>query len=253
MYILTYRFSLLGDFFRFTPTTSNIIAWSQAFQEKGYEFLPNIVSPELPVLQLLPVQPLSQDKRVQFITPNGDMIVRIFANRVDAECTLIETDTPDSVLAEKFSTIEDVIRTVLSALGNAKGTRVAYYIDAFLPESSPDSFDEKCAKYNLGLTIPNFVNCSEWTHRFNSRTKLTIGSKEEVCNAIFSLESSILNTQNNTTGEQTEINGIHITADINTLAEESEERFDVDWLIKFCKSAQVFYLDMYNQIKTRFI
>lgn len=253
MYILTYRFSLLGDFNRFTPTTSNIIAWSQALQAKGYEFLPNIISSQPPVLPFLPVQPIPQDKRVQFSSPQGDLIVRILANRVDVECSLLETDNPDTILVEKFLTVEDIIRTVLSALGNAKGTRVAYYVDAFLPEDSSGSFDEKCANYNLGLSIKNFVNCPEWTHRFNSRTKLRIGAVEEVCNAIFTLESSVLNTQNNTTGQQTELKGLHISSDINTLAEELTERFDADSLIQFCTNAQVFFLDIYGQIKTKFI
>lgn len=253
MYILTYRFSLLGDFNRFTPTTSNIIAWSQALQNKGYEFLPNIISSQPPMLPIFPMQPIPQDKRVQFTSPQGDIIVRILANRVDVECSLIETDRPDDVLGEKFSTVENIMRTVMSALGNAKGARVAYYIDAFLPEKSSDPIGEKCADYNLGLSIQNYVNCAEWSHRFNSRVKLKAGQVEETCNAIFTLESSVLNTQNNTTGEQAEIKGLHISADINTLAEVIEERFDAESLLHFCRNAQVFYLDMYNQIKDKFI
>lgn len=253
MYILTYRFSLLGDFNRFTPTTSNIISWSQALQEKGYEFLPNIISSQPPMLPFLPMQPIPQDKRVQFTSPQGDMTIRILANRVDIECSLMESDDPDRLLAEKYSTVENITKTVLSALGNAKGTRIAYYIDAFLPENGSVSIGEKCADYNLGLSIQNYINCAEWMHRFNSRVKLNVGQAEEVCNAIFALESSVLNTQNNATGKQAELKGLHISADINTLAELIDERFDADCLLQFCGSAQVFFLDMYNQIKAKFI
>lgn len=253
MYILTYRFSLLGDFNRFTPTTSNIITWSQALQDKGYEFLPNIISSQPPVIPFFPAQPIPQDKRVQFTSPQGDSIVRVLANRVDVESSLIEADNPNSILAEKIIIVGNLMRTMLSALGEAKGARVAYYVDAFLPESSLGSIDEKCAEYNLELSIQNFVNCSEWSHRFNSRVKLNIGSSEEICNAIFTLESGVLNLQNNATGEQSESKGLHISADINTLAEVIEERFDADSLLQFCANAQVFFLDMYNQIKDKFI
>lgn len=253
MYILTYRFSLLGDFSLYSPTTSRIIAWSQALQTKGYDFLPNIISSQPPALPFFPVQSIPQDKRVQFTSPQGDITIRILANRVDVECSLLEGDDPNNILAERISKVEDIMRTVLTALDDAKGSRVAYFVDAFLPENSPGSIDKKCADYNLGLSIHEFVNCTEWGHRFNSRVKLKVGQAEEVCNAIFSLESSVLNTQNNTIGQKSELRGLHLSADINTLAEKLDVRFDADSLIQFCGNAQVFFLDMYNQIKSKFV
>lgn len=253
MYILTYRFSLFGDFNRYTPTTSSIIEWSQALQNKGYDFLPNIISSQPPALPFLPAQPLSQDKRVQFTSPQGDITARILANRVDVECNLLEGNDPESIFAEKTSKVEDIMKTLLFALDDAKGVRVAYYVDAFLPENSPGSIDKKCADYNLGLSIKEFVDCTEWGHRFNSRVKLQAGQAEEVCNAIFILESSVLNTNNNAMGQKSEFKGLHLSADINTLAEKMDVRFDANSLIQFCGNAQVFFLDMYKQIKERFV
>lgn len=253
MYILTYRYSLFGDFNRFTPTTSSIIEWSQTLQNKGYDFLPNIINSQPPALSFLPVQPLPQDKRVQFTSPQGDITARILANRVDVECNFLEGDDPESILAGKTSKVGDIMKTLLFALEDAKGVRVAYYVDAFLPENSPGSIVKKCADYNLGLSIKEFVDCTEWGHRFNSRVKLQAGQAEEVCNAIFFIESSVLNTHNNTSGQNSELKGLHLSADINTLAEKMDVRFDADSLIQFCSNAQVFFFDMYKQIKAKFV
>ena len=253
MYILTYRFSLFGDFNRYTPTTSRIIEWSQALQNKGYDFLPSIISSQPLALPFLPAQPLPQDKRVQFTSPQGDVIARILANRVDVEYNLLEGDDPESIFAEKTSKVEDIMKILLFTLDDAKGVRVAYYVDAFLPESIPGSIEKKCADYNLGLSIKEFVDCTEWGHRFNSRVKLQAGQTEEVCNAIFILESSVLNTHNNVIGQNNELKGLHLSADINTLAEKMDVRFDADSLIQFCSNAQMYFLDMYKQIKNKFV
>lgn len=63
------------------------------------------------------------------------------------------------------------------------------------------------------------------------------------------MESGALQTVNASTGEQQVIKGLHILSDINTLAENGNERFTVDDLISFSNSAQSVFLKFLEQIK----
>lgn len=248
MYILTCRFSMFGNFSRFTPTTSNIIEWTQMFQHAGYEFLPTIINPPVPPIPFLPIQVGPQDKRVQFTSSDNKFAVRVLAERVDVESTLIETDDPSSTLGVKYNELKLLIETMLGALAEEKGTRMAFYIDAMLPEKKAGQFNSIYANNNLNLVVRNSESCVEWAHRFNHHLKINVGSYEELCNAIFSLESAIMNATNNNTGEQFELKGVHITSDINTLAENSDARFESENLAVFCSEAKDLFINVYNQI-----
>lgn len=255
MYILTYRFSLLGDFQRFVPTTTSIIEWTQALSDKGYEFLPSILDANMQIAgpAFLQHQPIVADKRVQFTTSQGDMLIRVLGNRIDFECTFVEVDDIIAATAEKESVLSDLSRTLLGALNNPTGNRVALYVDAFLPEGKHGAFNGAYSNSNFGLTLQNAEGCVEWGHRFNTRVKLTVSeSATEVCNTIVSLESAVLNTQNKVTGERSEVSGLHFSADINTLAESVAARFDVNNLVVFCKSARELFTNLYPQIQDYF-
>ena len=94
--------------------------------------------------------------------------------------------------------------------------------------------------------------CSEWNHRFNRRIFIDVGTDhEEKCNAIFSLESGLLQTGNLITKEQQTIKGLHLAADINTLAENSVERFTIDNLDAFVTNAQDVYLNILKQLENK--
>ena len=175
------------------------------------------------------------------------------ANRIDAEFVSFESNNIKRELTEKSKELYLLMDIILKELDNPKGLRLAYYVDSLLPEQSNDGFNSVYHNQNLGISVQDSSDCTEWMHRSNTHVKLNTGIKEEVCNSIIALESAMLNTQNTDTRLPMEVKGVRISADINTLAENMEERFHYTNMMEFCNSAQILYLDVLEQILALFL
>lgn len=255
MHILTFRLSIFGDYKQYTPTSANSVAWTQALQTAGYDFLPNIIQTAQQIINVPFVSAKigSNDKRMQFVSPNGDVNIRILAERVDVEFTMGASDTTEQYFTDKLPIASSIMSTMLSALGDVRGNRLAYYVDVIIPEKEDSSFADFYQKNNLGIVVNNVSeSCVEWNHRFNSRVPIEVDSNDELSNSILVLESGVLQTVNASTGEQQEIKGLHIAADINTVAENKAIRFNADSVSCFAAHAQVLFLDLLRQIKEKF-
>lgn len=255
MHIFIFRLSIFGDFKQFVPTTTNVIAWTQALQQTGFNLLPSIMQ-QPPQLGNIPFAAVpmggvnSGDKRLQFLSPDGEYAIRILAERVDVEFTQGVADEFEQYFVDKLKLATDLMKAMIQALGEVQGRRLAYYVDTLLPEQSGRSFEKFYNQNNLNILIDgSSENCIEWSHRFNKRFEATVGEKTELSNAILLMESGALQTVNASTGEQQVIKGLHILSDINTLAENGNERFTVDDLISFSNSAQSVFLKFFEQIK----
>lgn len=255
MHILTFRLSIFGDYKQYTPTSANSVAWTQALQIAGYDFLPNIIQTAQQIINVPFVSAKigSNDKRMQFVSPNGDVNVRILAERVDVEFTMGASDTTEQYFTDKLPVASSIMNTMLATLGNVQGNRLAYYVDVIIPEAEDSSFADFYQVNNLGISVNNASEtCVEWNHRFNSRVPIEVDGNDELSNAILVLESGILQTVNAATGEQQEIKGLHIAADINTVAENKAIRFNSDSVSSFATHAQTLFLDLLRQIKEKF-
>lgn len=257
MHIFVFRLSMFGNFKQFVPTTSNVIAWTQSLQQAGFSLLPSIIQQppqfvNIPFVAVPTGAINSNDKRIQFLSPDGDYAIRILAERVDVELTQGVTDTVEQYFAEKLKLASDLMIAIIHTLGDVRGCRLAYYVDVLLPEPSGKSFEGFYNQNNLNISINgSSENCVEWSHRFNKRFTTTIGEKNELSNAILLIESGILQTVNASTGEQQSVKGLHILSDINTLAENGEERFAVADLADFSINAQSVFLKFLEQIKAK--
>lgn len=254
MHIFTFRLSIFGDFRQYTPTTANTIAWTQALQKAGYDYLPTIIQGPHQVVNMpfLSVQVGSTDNRMQFVSPTGESSIRILPERLDVEIVRGVADNAEKYFAEKLQETSKIMSLMISTLGTElKGNRLAYYIDALIPESTDNGFNSFYQKYNLGISMNNQEDeCAEWNHRFNRRIYIGVGSGgKELCNAIFSLESGILQTGDQTMAELQTVKGLHIVADINTLAENPAERFAIEDFEEFATNAQEIYLNILGQVK----
>lgn len=257
MNILTFRLSMFGDYNKYSATTANIINWTKMFQELGYEFLPNIIDSKVPQIPFISVLPQSGEKRVQFVSKQGDLVVRVIPERVDAEMTLGETDDLLSLLSEKTITLEQLLTAMLNELNDVPGTRLAYYVDALIPEPSPDAFNSIYEKNNIDLNVNGGIECVEWGHRLNTRVQFTVNESQEMCNALFNLESALLSIQVNKAGEEaptvTQQKGLHFSADINTVAENTVERFEISDLPAFIEQAHSVFHDFYTRLENKFV
>ena len=199
MYILTFRLSIFGDYKQYAPTSANSIAWTQALQTAGYDFLPNIIQTTQQIINVPFVSAKigSNDKRMQFVSPSGDVNIRILAERVDVEFTLGTSDTTEEYFTEKLPVASSIMDTILTTLGNVQGNRLAYYADIIIPEVEGSSFANFYQTNNLGISVNDASEkCVEWNHRFNSRVSIEVDSDIELSNAILVLESGILQTVN---------------------------------------------------------
>lgn len=257
MHIFVFRLSMFGDFKKYVPTTANVIAWTQALQQEGFSLLPSIIQqpPQLVNFPFaaIPTGAISpSDKRIQFLSPDGTYSVRILAERVDVEITQGVADTFEEYFADKLKFSSDLMKAMIHVLSDVQGCRLAYYVDALLPEPSGKSFEKFYDQNNFNISIDGSLGtCVEWSHRFNKRFMATIGEKNELSNAILLMESGMLQTINPSTGEQQSVKGLHILSDINTLAENMKERFAVKDLLDFSTSAQSVFLKFLEQIKTK--
>ena len=242
MYILTFRLSIFGDYKQYAPTSANSIAWTQALQTAGYDFLPNIIQTTQQIINVPFVSAKigSNDKRMQL------------AERVDVEFTLGTSDTTEEYFTEKLPVASSIMDTILTTLGNVQGNRLAYYADIIIPEVEGSSFANFYQTNNLGISVNDASEkCVEWNHRFNSRVSIEVDSDIELSNAILVLESGILQTVNASTGEQQEIKGLHIAADINTVAENKLVRFNSNSLSSFASHAQTLFFDLLRQVNEK--
>ena len=257
MHILVFRLSMFGDYNQFIPTTANVIAWTQALQQAGFNLLPSIIQqpPQLgnaPFVAIPTGALSSNDKRIQFLSPDGDYVIRILAERVDVELTQGVADSLDQYFDDKLRLASDLMKATIHALGDVQGCRLAYYVDSILPEQSGKSFERFYNQNNLNISIDgSSENCVEWSHRFNQRFIATIDKKNELSNAILLIESGILQVVNASTGELQSVKGLHIHSDINTLAENGRERFTVADLDNFALVAQSVFLKFIEQIKAK--
>lgn len=256
MYIVVYRFSIFGDFKRFEPTSARIIEWTQALQEDGHEYLPTVQEPSvtpMPFPMPFPMQTPSAGKGVQFSSPRNDMFVRINSERIDVEANWGKKDVPAEALKEKFSELIALAGTITRVLGEIKGTRLAYYVDGLLPEERRGAFQPFYKRNDIGIVSNPDVACQEWRHRSNRRLQLKFAEQSELCNAILELTQTSLQFQNDDTHELETVNGLHLTADINTLSEQIVERFAVSDIEPFCLKAQDLFFNTMEHIHERLV
>lgn len=246
MHILTLRLSLFGDYKRYTPTTENSIQWTQALQKAGYEFLPNIIQVQQPTPQG------AAEKRMQFVAPTGDICVRILAERIDVEFARGVSDQMDRCFADRLAMGVKIMSVMQAALGGVKGQRLAYYVDAFIPEQEKPMLQRFYQDNNLGITLHGAHDeCIEWNHRFNRRTPIDISGTSEECNVIFALESGVMQAIHTAAREHLTYRGVRVTADINTLAENGEKRFGAAQAESFFASADALYHDAMQQLEEK--
>ena len=253
MQVLTYRLSIFGDFKHFAPTPENTIAWTQGFKDAGYELIPSVIqSPQAVIaVPFLTVQQGTVEKRMQFSSTDGSIIVRFLSERMDIEFTQGVSVQFDKYFVDSIPNARSLFSVALNLLKNTKGTRLAYFTDILIEEHKPNCFASLYSD-NAGISLNNYEGeYIEWSHRFNKRITLDISQNKETINTILQLESGTLQTIMPTTGAQQVIKGLHVATDINTLAETAMERFDNNDALEFFTKAQEVFLDMLSQIMSK--
>ena len=259
MKILTERCSMFCDYSRYAPTAANTIKWTQLFQGIGYELLPSIINQQIQSqiqfannqLQITNMPPLPNKRGIQFASVNDDMVIRILPDRVDVEVSRIESDDYMATMSEKFQVLQTLMESLLDELSGAKGTRLALFVDVVIPETKDDGFANFYFNENLGLCLDDRETCTEWMHRYNQRIRITVDNKAELCNCITLMENAALQFVKVFPGDPPVLKGLHIVSDINTIAENAEERFCDESIRHFYGKAQTVFFSIVEQINSK--
>lgn len=255
MYIVVYRLSIFGDFKRFSPTADFTVQCVQKLKEYNcqQEFLPNIIPEGISApVPFVVQQPAGNSSRMTLVAQDGSIVLRILSNRIDVEFPQPISKEPSDFsnsLTEMLRTSTELIHILTELVNETKGIRLAYYADIHIPDPQ-ESFKNFFSSYNLNLNLDGTPDeCVEWSHRFNRQINILVDSQEELSNVILAMESATLHTVNRITQETINTPGLHLMVDINTQAENTEEKFSADNCTCFCTIAQSIFLNLFSQIK----
>lgn len=245
------RLSIFGDFHMLEPTSANVVTWTQALQEDGYEMLPSVIQPTAPVP--LPVALSSPPQFIQFSESNRKgtgQFLRLTNQRIDAEFTMLDSESWLESLKSVFSSLSKLLHTGIKFVEGTKGTRLAYYVDALIKEPSSHAFKAFYCENNFGLHFGDsgMANCTEWAHRFNQKMSLPTVSGEEPCNLILLMESSVFQKISPDMPKAESYPGLHVAADLNTLGENDTPRFSIDDIEAFYPEAMNSHINVLQNI-----
>ena len=247
MKVFVYRISMFGNFRKFVPNSENIISWLQGFKNAGYDFTTSIIQgPETTIsVDQRQVHHREADKRIQFMSLEGNLAVRFLGERLDVEFIGGQFENGSQYFREKLLQATKLFEVAHELLENKRGTRLAYFVDILIEEDVNINFSnlyQENNNINLNGYDGEYI---EWGHRFNKRVVLNFEDFQEESNAILQLESGAMWFDEN---PNEIIKGLHVMADINTIGENEADRFDRDVASKYFAEAQNVYLQLYEQI-----
>lgn len=251
MIITMCRLSVFGNFPMLEPTSSNVITWTQALQNAGYEMLPNIIQPTDPVF--LPDGPRTPPQFIQFsetTKTEARHLLRLANRRIDTECTMIQSEPWQEALKKNLDGLLKLLHVSDEFIQDTKSARIAYYSDAMLEEPTTRAFHDFYRGNNFGLSFDDsgMTDCKEWMHRFNQTGTLGLPSGEETCNFILTMENSLFRTISPERHETKEYQGLRVSADINTLGENDTPRFSINDMDKFGPAAMEAHIGVLQSI-----
>lgn len=246
------RLSIFGSFDRFQPTSANIIEVTNAFLNKGYEFLPSIISGRQFIMNAALAPAMMEKQGIQYVTADKNLSVRVLADRIDVEANCIQIEDMVSTAEENISKLLKLMELTFTILKDIKGTRIAYFVDAFIPEKKENEFETFYTRNNLGFAPKSNEPCVEWMHRFNQRINVNINGTTEQANCIILLERSKQLGLSNTGKNEDELSmGLHLTADINTLFENQKERFEYKSVEEFSAQVKLIFNDIIKSVNEK--
>ncbi|EHO14688.1 hypothetical protein [Myroides odoratimimus] len=197
---------------KFEVTNEFISKMLVAFKVEG--FLPNI-------FQEMSINDMSTVNRLSLISLDKNWEISFIANRINIEYKNKDTTNYNiSNFCEKSASYFDKIMTTL----DLKGCRLSCFSNLLIHEIEPNKLDMIPSKLFKKPNFFNDVNPFEWNWRSATRSDITISNISEKINVITNINRITGEIKNNSTS--TYFDGISIAIDLNTLYENSENRFD---------------------------
>ena len=206
--------------FEVTPEfISNMLV---TFSSEG--FLPNIFQ-EMSINELsinnLASNDLSTINRLSLISLDKNWEISFITNRINIEYKNINTTTLD--IAQFCDKSVSYFTKITKAL-NLKAYRLSCFSNRLFHEIESEKLEAISSKLFIKPNFLNDGNPFEWNWRSATRTDLLINNIPEATNVITNINRVTGEIKNNNTSIL--FDGISIAIDLNTLHENSEDRFD---------------------------
>ena len=223
----TYKISAFGYFGDIIPTSENVMFFLEAFKQDG--LIPSLIQ-EFNVTEVIPGAKTVPNNRIALMSNDGQTQIIIGTNRIDYSFSI--PNDQRIVQNELVSLVNQKIvhfYEVVFAKFKKSSTRLALNTESLLVNLSNEEIENLMLKYRNPISIYS-ESLVEWnTHLMIRKTSEVL--KDEVLNVITNISKAVINKAVN--GETQLSDGFIIQTDINTLAENSNPRFDKDALIAF--------------------
>jgi hypothetical protein len=224
---LKYQISIFLDARNITPTPDTVMAFLGQLKEFGFisstyqEIVPPVLRPQ---------------PRLRLMTQNEEWNIRLGSQRIDME--KMPTDLKGSNLGEIDSFCSDALNYLvkINEIVNKNASRLAFITQYILGEMSEDTFS---STYEALFKHPSFYQDNqpfEWDWRSASRIEKEFAGLRECLNVITILKRTKGDFQ--LKEQSMSFDRILLTMDINTVAENSDLRFDLSHIKAFNETAQ---------------
>ncbi|MEN6418255.1 MAG: hypothetical protein ABFC73_04975 [Clostridiaceae bacterium] len=226
MYNFMFRMSIFTDTQDLQITPDRITIFMNALNNKGAEYIPSIINEQTLIPQL------QTNRRLQFLWNN--ITIRMLGARIDVEQPF-ETEIKEATSKPGFS--DEMLHglKVTLELLSKRGSRLALSSENIIQLGNEEKLNAFLARNNYGMDmlIPPFF---AWNNEVTIRRILTIGGKEEECNIVIKLIKGGISKIGSSDSSQSR-DGLIIVTDINTMQENTDQRFTFSDYLDFYREA----------------
>ena len=219
--VLNLQLSLFGSFINIKP--KNDIVMQLLTNLQGDNFIPGTV--DIAMIDANTKQ-ISSESRLQMVSEDKTLNIVFLQDRIDFNYSLLPNTPPIENLQTLVNNMATLIKKAFAVFASTTGNRLAFNCRFLLNKKSQDELDAFIKRFS---NVPSFFqssNTTEWNMRFNNPAEVPVrDDAKELCNRIVELgimQSAIDDSQS-----------IGVAFDINTLANNSELRFNYENLMFF--------------------
>lgn len=224
-----YKISTFGDFSDIVADTETMLFFLEKF--KTYGMVPSVFQEH----QLNSGSGRVPAQRVALLSNDGTEQISIASGRIDFEIT---AQTDEKLEPARLAQINEKICNAFEIIFNKfgkKSSRLALNTQSFVINLSNEEINTFMSQYKNPISLYSATPLDEWSTRLMVRKKEDILGKAETFNVITNLSKAALQKQ--VDGNVVHSTGFAVNVDINTVPENTIQRYNAEELAYFVKIA----------------
>ena len=226
----SYKISAFGDFSDITPNADTMMYFFEKLKDLG--LLPSVFQ-ELQI-KADGAPPVTQ-QRIALLSNDGREKVSIASGRIDYEITAKSDEKLEPAYRQQLNTKICKVFELIFDKFIKKSSRLALNTASFVINLSDDEITEFMSHYSNPISLYSETPLDEWSTRLMVRKTEHILEPEEKINVITNLSKAALQKQ--VDGEFVHSTGFAVNVDINTVPENTIQRYSATDLACFVNIA----------------